>query len=212
MSQTFQLPASAGTDNAIQAISVLTPACLESLRSNFSGSSAPASPAPVTGQFWVDTASGYLKMRDAAGSAWITVAPLSGGITKMLALDTLVASLSATNTTKVGIADRAGTVKRLILLCETASTSSSGNEWQPMLKKYPNSAPGSPVNLFSGTVGTFTALGGVGGGVEFAANKALVFTPNQNATLADLDVLELVITKAGTATTLTNFRAIVTME
>lgn len=209
MSQAYVMPI-ASTDFLNAAMVTAIPNAFEALRSLFSGASEPS--AKIAYQLWADTTSGYLKIRNAANTDWVKLAPLALGVSAQVSLDTLVASLSATTTTKVGIAPRAGTVKRLILLAETASTSSSGNEWQPMLKKYPNSAPGSPVNLFSGTVGTFTALGGVGGGVEFVAHKALVFTPNQNQSLADLDVLELVITKAGTATTLTNFRAVVELE
>lgn len=209
MSQNYTLPV--GTDIAAVALKSLIPDCLEALRSCHSGATAPSVPIPY--MLWADTTSGWLKLRNAANTAWLKVAPLATDTVLQLACDGWdVASLSATRTHKLGLSPRAGTVKRLTLLCETASTSSSGNEWQPMLKKYPNSAPGSPVNLFSGTVGTFTALGGVGGGVEFAAHKALVYTPNQNATLLDLDVLELVMTKVGTGTTLVNFNAFVEIE
>ncbi|MBL8752278.1 MAG: hypothetical protein JNK15_03170 [Planctomycetes bacterium] len=209
MSQTFTLPGN--LDDANQAITTLTPACLESLRSSFAGTTAPTTPAPVAGQLWADTTTGYLKVRNAANSAWVPFARLSTSTLLQLAI-TAQASVSATLTQKFNGATPAGTVKRLLLLCETASTSSSGNEWQVQLKRYPNSAPGSPVNLISATVGTFTALGGVGGATEFVAHKVLVFTPNQNLTCADLDVLELVLTKAGTATALTNFRAFVEIE
>lgn len=209
MSQTFTLPSL--TDYQSQAIATMLPACLEALRSSFSGSSAPTSPAVVPGQLWADTGTGYLRIRNVANSAWVPIARLSTSTLVQLAI-TAQASVSATMTQKFNGAAPVGTVKRLLLLCETASTSSSGNEWQVQLKKYPNSAPGSPVNLISATCGTFTALGGVGGATEFTAHKVLVFTPNQNLTVADLDVLELVLTKAGTATTLTNFRAFVEIE
>jgi hypothetical protein len=209
MTQTFQLPGT--NDDANQSIAVLLPAALESLRSNFSGAVAPSSPAPVPGQLWVDTATGYLMQRNAANSAWVKVARLSLSAFHELAIDGQ-ASVSATLTTKFNGHCPPGTVKRLLLLCETVSTSSSGNEWQVQLRKYPASAPGSPVNLISGTVGTFTSLGGVGGAAEFVAHQILVFTPNQFLTVADLDVLELVLTKAGTATTLTNLRAFVEVE
>lgn len=209
MTQTFQLPGN--LDDANQAITVLLPTAVESLRSSFSGASAPTSPAPVAGQLWADTSTGYLKVRNAANSAWVAIARLSTAALQQLAIDGQ-ASVSATLTQKFNGYALAGTVKRLIVLCETASTSSSGNEWQFQLKKYPNSAPGSPVNLISATVGTFTALGGVGGGAEFVAHKAYVLTPNQNLTVAELDVLELVLTKAGTATALTNLRAFVEIE
>lgn len=209
MSQTFQLPGA--NDDANQSLTVLTPACLESLRSCFSGAVAPSSPAVVAGQLWADTSTGYLKVRNAANSAWTPIARLSTSTLVQLAIDGQ-ASVSATLTQKFNGYCLPGTVKRLIVLCETASTSSSGNEWQFQLKKYPNSAPASPVNLISATVGTFTALGGVGGGAETVAHKCYVLTPNQNLSVVDLDVLELVLTKAGTATTLVNLRAFVEIE
>jgi hypothetical protein len=210
MSQAFQLPGA--NDDANQSITVLLPAALESLRSSFAGNSAPSSPAPVAGQLWADTATGLLKYRNSALSAWLVLGSLTAGVTLQLPSQWDVASLSATATKKIGVAPRAGTVKRLVLLCETASTSSSGNEWQFQLRKRTVATPGSTVDLFSGTVGTFTALGGVGGAVEFVAHKALTLTPNQNAAVGELDVLELVVTKAGTATTLVNFVAFVEME
>lgn len=210
MTQTFQLPGNSTSANA--AIASMLPAALEALRSCFSGSAAPTSPAPVPGQLWADTSSGWLKVRNTADSAWVPVAPLSAGAVLQLPSQWDVASLSATTTKKIGAAPRACTVKRLVLLCETASTSSSGNEWQPMLRKRTNATPGTAVDLFTATVGTFTVLSGVGGGAEFVAHKVLVFTPNQNATLSADDVLELVMTKAGTATTLTNFLAWVEVE
>lgn len=137
------------------------------------------------------------------GSAWVAIHALQ------LASPWDVASLSATTTVKLGVAPRAGTVKRLVILCETASTSSSGNEWQFSLLKRTVASPGSTVAMFTTTVGTFTSLSGVGGGAEFVAHKAYVLTPNQNASVGDLDVLELTMTKVGTATTLANVRAFV---
>lgn len=211
MSQTFQLPSL--TDYANQAIATAIPAALEAVRSSFAGSSAPTTPAPVVGQLWADTTEGWLKIRNAANSAWLKLWPLTTGAVVQLSVEGWeVASLSATRSGKLAVCPRAGTVKRLVLLCETASTSSSGNEWQPMLRKRTNAVPGTAVDLFSSAAGTFTALGGVGGGTEFVAHQAMVFTPNQNSTVADLDVLELVLTKVGSATTLTNFRAFVEIE
>tara|TARA_R110002095_G_scaffold55543_1_gene47835 strand:+ start:378 stop:1010 length:633 start_codon:yes stop_codon:yes gene_type:complete len=184
----------------------------ESLRTNFSGGSEPTTPAPLTGQFWCDTSAGWLKMRDAAGTGWVKVARLSADHVLQLSSEAWAGALSASKTDYIGCAPRLGTVRRLVLVSDTLTASSSGNEWQVQVKKYPASAPGTPVDLFSATVGTFTALGGVGGGVEFAANAALAFTPDQNASLADLDVLELVVTKVGSATDITNFRAFIEVE
>jgi hypothetical protein len=210
MSQAYQLPTE--NDHPVVAVRDLVGGSIEAVRTAFSGATEPSMRVPY--QLWADTTSGFLKIRNAANTAWVKVAPLATAITVQLAVENwFVASLAATRSaTKLALCPRAGTIKRLVLLCETASTSSSGNEWQPVLAKRPNSAPATPVNLFSGAVGTFTALGGVGGGAEFVAHQALVFTPNQNATVADLDVLELTMTKVGSATTLANFRAFVEME
>lgn len=209
MPQNYLMPMEL-TDNAAQALTNEIPESFEALRTLFAGATEPAAMVPY--QLWADTTTGLLKIRNAANSAWLKLAPLAADHVLQLPSQWDVASLSVTTTKKTGATPRAGTIKRLCILCETASTSSSGNEWQPMLKKYPNSAPGSPVNLFSGAVGTFTALGGVGGGVEFVAHKILAFTPNQNATVLLDDVLELVMTKVGSATTLVNVTAWVEME
>lgn len=216
MTQTYQLPGGAGNESAAQAISTLVPAAAESLRSNFSGATAPAAPTsatPVPGQIWADTADGVMKVRNVADAAWQRAFPLNADMVLQLPNGSWVdLTLSATRTAHIGVAPRAGKIKRLVVITSTASTSSSGNEWQFQLKKYPYSAPGSPVNTISATVGTFTALVGVGGGAETVANKAYVITPDQNLTLADLDKLELVMTKVGTGTTLNNFHAHVEVE
>lgn len=208
MSQTYQLPV--GNDKQNVAIKQHIVNSLEALRSCFSGSTEPT--GMVAYQLWADTSTGFLKIRNAANNAWLKVAPLAVNKVSVPQSEFQVASLSATTTMKLGTTPHAGTCTRLVIICDTASTSSSGNEWQPMLRKRTNATPGSTVNLFSATVGTFTALGGVGGGVEFTAYKVLVFTPNQNATLAVDDLLELVMTKVGTATTLVNVMAWVEVE
>lgn len=209
MSQTYQLPGI--NDDATLTATSLLPACLESLRSSFAGAVAPSSPTTVTGQFWVDTATGYVFIRNGAGSAWTTLGRLNVNAQQQLSTD-VVASLSATTTLKLSGACLPGTVKKLYLLCETASTSSSGNEWQVQLAKRTNATPGTPVNMISATVGTFTALGGVGGNAETVAHKVYELTPNQNQTVGALDVLDAILTKVGAATALTNFRVIVVIE
>lgn len=209
MSQSYTVPS--GTDKLSTAIKTNIAGCLEALRSLFSGSAEPAS--PVAYQLWSDTATSLLKIRNAANNAWLVLATLQGSSGVYVpSSEFQVASLSATTTAKLGAAKQAGSAVRLCLMCDTASTSSSGNEWQPMLRKRTNATPGTPVNLFSGTVGTFTVLSGVGGGVETVAYKVLEFVVDQNATLAKDDELELVLTKAGTATTLANFMAWVELQ
>jgi hypothetical protein len=210
MTQTFDLPDL--NSSAAGAIATMLPAALQSLRSLFSGDTAPAS--PVAGQPWADTSTGNLMVRNASNTAWLKVCSLNASNVVQLSVENwFVASLSATRSGKLGVCPRAGTVKRLVLLCDTASTSSSGNEWRAMLRKRTNATPGTAVDLFSGNVGTFTALVGVRSpATEFVAHQAMVFTPNQNASVADLDVLELEMTRLGTGTTLANFRAFVEID
>lgn len=184
---------------------------LAALQSLFSGSTAPSS--PVAGQPWIDTSTGWLMVRNIGNSAWVKAASANNDLAfPMPSHGNWNGALSASKTARVAVAHRAGKVRRLVLCSSAATTSSSGNEWQIQLKKYPYASPGSPVNLFSGTVGTFTALAGVGGGAEMVANKAYILTPNQNDTLADLDVLELVVTKVGTATALADLQVAVHAE
>jgi hypothetical protein len=88
-------------------------------------------------------------------------------------------------------------IEAVRLISDTVSVSSSGNEWQFGLR---NITAG--VELFSGTVGTFTALGGVGGGAEFAVNTSYRLTTNQNKDLLANAVLAWTMTKVGAATTI----------
>lgn len=209
MVQTWQIPV--GSDILGVAVKTQIPACLEALRTHHSGATEPAS--KVAYMTWADTSTGWLKIRNAANSGWLKVARLAYDAVQHVSSEGWAGTLSASKTDWLGVVPRAGTVKRLVLCSAAASTSSSGNEVRVQVKNYPNSAPGSPVDLFSGNVGTFTVLSGVGGGVEFVATKALVFTPNQNATVADLDLLELVVTYVGSPTaTLTKFRAHLEIE
>lgn len=210
MSQTFALPA--GTDYVNQYLAGGLNSNLEALRSSFSGASAPTSPSPVPGQLWADTSTGFLMVRNAANNGWTRVAPLSASVVVQLAAEGWAGTLSASKTDWIGSVPRVGTIRRLVMVSAAATTSSSGNEWQFQLRKYPAAAPGSPVDLFSGTVGTHTQVEGVGGGVEFVADAAYVLTPDQNAGVLDLDQLELVVTKAGTVANLTQFRALVEMD
>jgi hypothetical protein len=210
MAQDFSLPISP-TQYANFALMTTIPNALLALRSCHSGSSAPAATTPY--MLWADTTSGWLKIRNAGDTAWLKVAPLATDSVLQLPVEGwAAATVSASKTDKLAIVPRAGTIKRMAVLSGAATTSSSGNEWQFVLTKYPASAPGSPVALFSGTVGTFTGLGGVGGGAEMVANAAYFLTPDQNATVAAGDVLELTLTKVGSIGNLTTLRVGVEME
>jgi hypothetical protein len=203
MSQTWNLPF-LGTDFAHVVLKENVPNALEALRTCFSGASAPASPVPF--QFWFDTTENLLKQRNSASTAWLVVANLNDDA--LATLQSVPATISATTTIKLGLAPKAAEVVRLLLCSDAASVSSSGIEWTFQLKRYPAATPGSPVNLFSGTIGTFTALSGQGG-TEFVAHAGKALVPNQNETATAFDELELVMTKVGAATSLTLFQAAV---
>lgn len=49
---------------------------LDTLKTCFSGATPPGTPSPY--QFWADTSTGLLKMRDAANTVWIPIAAMSG--------------------------------------------------------------------------------------------------------------------------------------
>ena len=205
MAQNWNLPP-AGTDYANVVLKTTFPDAMETLRTCHSGASAPTS--PVAYMLWADTTTGYLKIRDGANVAWVRVAPLATESTYTLASD-LVASMSATTTFRCGAALRAGTLRRVLIVGETATTSTVAIEWRFQVTRYPASAPGSPVTGFSANVGTYTALAGVGGGAELVAFAAYALVPNQNTTVAELDVYTVTATAVGTPTTVANVRAIV---
>lgn len=76
MGQTFTVPASAQT--VATAMGTNCPTCLETLRSSFSGTSAPSSPTPVEGQLFAKTDTNELQIYD--GAAWRTIAFYTAGM------------------------------------------------------------------------------------------------------------------------------------
>lgn len=192
--QTFALPRS--VDNSLtQNIQALEDA-IRSLQSDFSGATAPTS--PVAGQTWWDTATKAKFRRNAANTAWVREQPANEDCSAFeWGMD--LGTLNATRVLWVPPKKAIVAVLDLVIVSDTASSSSSGNEWQ---FKVTNKT--ATQELFSGTVGTFTALGGVGGGAEIAINTAYLLTCNQNNTaIAANSALEITLTKVGTATSLT---------
>lgn len=193
MSQNWNPPS--GTVKANTSIKTLLVNMALALRSLFAGSSAPSTTEAY--MLWADTANNQLKQRNAADSGWDVFGKLHKDHGKQIELVTERSSVSATFAAFVFPCHEAGKIKRIVIVPDTASSSSSGNEWQFGLQNKTTTN-----QLFSGTVGTFTTLGGVGGG-EFAVDTAYVLTPDQNDTVSLDDVLEFTMTKVGTVTTIT---------
>ena len=192
--QTFAIPISLA-NSGDQSLLALSDA-IQSLQSSFSGAAAP--PSPVAGQLWWDTANKALFLRNAANSAWVRILAANEDNSAFEWGDD-IGTLNATTKLWVPPKKSAIYVQDLVIVSDTASASSSGNEWQMKVTNKTLS-----LELFSGTVGTFTALGGVGGGAEIAANTPYVLTCNQNNTaIAANSALEVTLTKVGAATTLT---------
>lgn len=194
MSQLWTMPA--GTTILSTAIKTNLVNALQSLRSQFAGSSAPSSTEAY--MLWLDTSgtTNTLKQRNAADSAWLTVGVFGKDVGKSRQHVGEFASVAATFSTFVAPPHEGGKIKQIVLVATTASSSSSGNEWTFGLQNLTGAAA-----LFSATVGTFTALGGVGGG-EITANQVYTLIPDQNDDVSADDVLEFTMTKVGTVTTL----------
>lgn len=194
MSQTFPLPRTIG-NSFTQNLQALEDAAL-ALRSGFSGATAPAT--AEAGMVYWDTATKAWYQRNAANSAWVRIAPANEDCSAF-EWGQDIGTLNATKVLWVPPKKSAIQVLDLVIVSDTASTSSSGNEWQ---FKVTNKT--ATLELFSGTVGTFTALSGVGGGAEIATNTAYLLTANQNNTnIAANSALEITLTKVGAATSLT---------
>lgn len=194
MSQDFNLPTS--TNEVLSTVLVTNiPDAIRSVRSLFSGATEPST--TVAYMLWADTSgAGVLKIRNAADTAWIILGPLGLGWAFQVSR-TEFGAVSVTTTKYLLIMPRKGNIRQLQLVCDTTSSSSSGNEWTFQIVNVTDT-----LNLFSAAPGTFTSVGGVGGGSDFAPNVPIVLTPDQNGLVDAGDVLELVVTEVGAATTL----------
>lgn len=203
MSQTYSMPP-ALTDNPATVLTSTIPDAMAALRTGFSGASAPTS--PIAYQTWYDTTTGLFKVRDSGNANWITFAPLLGNAGR-LTLTVPIASVSATTTFLLGAMPAKATIVRIGIISDTTTSSSSGNEWQFALKNRT-----ATTDLFSGTVGTYTHLAGVGPGsangtgTDITLETGYWLTVNQNADVNASAVLRFDLTKVGTVTTIVNAR------
>lgn len=191
MSQNWQ-PLSSTDTNGVLLLTYI-PDRFESLRTVFSGSSAPSS--PVAYQLWADTTTGLLKQRNGANSAWVTLIALAN--TTRFAQSLRNGGALSAATLQMACPSNCYVDKLLVVPDTTSSGSGSGTkEWTFALRNVTQA-----VELFSANPGTGTVVGGVGGG-EFTANTAYVLTPNQNVTPNVNDVLKVTISKVGAPTTI----------
>lgn len=197
MSQTWNVPVS-NSDAEATAFTKVSDA-LASLRSMFSGTTAPTS--TVAGMLYYNTSDKCVYQRNSADSAWVRVFA-AGENNAVLCGGDDWGAVSATTTKFLPCPKTGLYVQDVALVSDlaTAGSSAGATEWQFALTK---KTGGGTTQLFSGTVGTGTSLGGVGGGAEVAAYTAYKLTANQNQSLAADDVLQLTLTKVGSPTNFT---------
>lgn len=204
MSQTFTAPVDG--DDVATAIKTTLTARDSALRSCFSGSTAPTE--TVAGQFWYDTATGWLMQRNAGNTDWEYARKFGqANATRARLFCGELRSVSASDAIYLVPMLADATVVRVVLVCDTATTSSGSNEWQFELENLTQT-----LDLFSAAVGHDTALAGVGGGSDFVGDEVYELTPNQNADVDADDVLEFRLTKVGTVTTLVRLSVFLEVE
>jgi hypothetical protein len=185
MAQTWPIPPQ-GTDRAGEFLKTDLPAALESLRTMFAGAAEPTTTTAY--MLWADTGNSELKQRNAANTGWVTLGPLLGMLSRQVVRAELL-SLSATTARLLWAPPVGFTVTRLLLLSDTTTTSTAGNEWTFSLTNKTDAA-----ELFATDPDTVTDG-------DLTADTAYPLIPDQNLTLDPDDVLEFTATKAGTATT-----------
>jgi hypothetical protein len=185
MAQTWPIPPQ-GTDRAGELLKTDLPAALESLRTMFAGAAEPTTTTAY--MLWADTGNSELKQRNAANTGWVTLGPLLGMLSRQVVRAELL-SLSATTARLLWAPPVGFTVTRLLLLSDTTTTSTAGNEWTFSLTNKTDAA-----ELFATDPDTVTDG-------DLTADTAYPLIPDQNLTLDPDDVLEFTATKAGTATT-----------
>ena len=187
MSRTWDLPSS-GSTTLKAAVTTNTPDALRSLQSMFSGSGAPT--ATVAYMQYVDTADGLVKQRNAGDSGSVVVAPALHDLGQRTVIVS-VGALSASTNIYIGSPhQKSWKVLRVRVISDTASTGSDGsNNWEFQVRNKTQTE-----DMLSTATST--------NGSEIAADTPFDVVTDQNETAAVDDVLELQITKTGSATTL----------
>lgn len=183
MGQTFTVPTS-GTALSTDVTNIST--CLETLRSNHSGTSRQTTPTPVAGETSYDTSSGLWYVYD--GSTWAAI-HRKGYRSDRHVCPVLVGAVSATGNYLLIACDVALTVEKVKLISDTTTTSTGVNHWTIQVRNVTGA-----VNLRSASYDT--------NGNEFTANTVKDLGVDQNLSVAADDVLRIEFTKNASATNL----------
>ena len=186
MSQSWTPPT--GGDTPTGAIVTKVQGMLDALRSLHSGASEPSN--TVAYMLWSDTTNALLKIRNAANDGWVVLGALGTDASRQ-AVHVARVNLTASVNLLVPPLANAGVVKRVTLVSDTTTTSDGSNNWAFQIRNKTQAT-----NLLSTAANT--------NGAEITADVVYAVTPDQNATVAADDVLELQVTETGTATSLTN--------
>lgn len=195
MAQNWLLNFAGQTDSLAAAVVTRIPEALEALRTLFSGSSFPAT--PVAHMLFAHTTDKLIYQRDAANANWLPYAPLNGNPGRLI-VPVRLGALAA-GTFRIAVAPAPMRIVRVGLMASANVAASSGNEWTFRVR---NQTTG--VELFSGTVGTFTTLGGVGGGA-LTADTVRWLTTNQNQNALEGAALQFIVAQVGSPDAVADF-------
>ena len=195
MSQDFNQP---GAGDSISTGRTLWNSCLNSLKSMFSGTSAPGS--QVVGQLWADTtgAAERIKIRNADDDAWIVLGDLDNGIlipyTASFQFTLAAGSYSSEKKVPLAIMPFDGTlVEAKFISSGTSASSGVSKKW---LTSIHNETEG--VDISSADLDSNTA--------EFVASAPQTFSlTGANTDLAAGDVLEATIQSVGSPTSMQHY-------
>lgn len=193
MTRSFDIVYDGQSDRADTVIKTLLPDAVGSVTDLFIGDGLPdPSDWPFRdGQLCADRTSKLIYQWHASSGQWRPFAPLfgqAGRRTLALKLGALAADVHRL------VAPAPMRVTRVGLVPSASTSDSSGNEWTFALQNVSEAQA-----LFSGTVGTFTTLAGVGGG-DLVADTAYWLLADQNQELAEGDVLTLTVAAVGSPT------------
>ncbi len=191
------------TSDTLSASRATINANFDELQDNFASATAPAS--PVAGQWWLDTSGSprVLKMRNAANSAWITIIPnadtTGGGLERIISVPVPIGTISATDNKYLWIAGPGTvTISDVVLVSETGVASHATDKWDFQVRNLTAS-----VNLRSSAKTT--------NGAAITADTAYALGLDQNLSPSSGAVLQLQMTKGGSAGNLTELIAVVRM-